>query len=487
MSSKFDYDLVVIGSGPSGQKAAIQAVKLNKRVALVDLNPHIGGICLYDGTIPSKSFREAILHLSGYRERAHYGKSYCVKDNIGMQDLIDRCFNIQRDIEQNIRSQLSRNKVEIIRGIGSISAQHHVTVTCEETARSLSTHTIVIATGSRPRRPDGFDYDDEVILDSDTLLHISKLPRSMTIVGGGVIGCEYGSMFAALGVKVTILEAQSRLLSFVEEELIDSLVYRLREQKASIITCDKVTRCLRTPDGRTVTYLESGKRVVSDIVLISAGRVPNTEALGLEKLNIKRNARGNIEVNEHFQTSVENIYAVGDIIGAPALASTSMEQGRRAACHAFGLTDRGDSLPIPSGIFAIPEIAMVGKTTTQLSAEKIPYEFGVSRFSEVDRGKIIGDNGGVLKILFHRNTLQILGVHIIGENATELIHIGQTVMSLQGTIDYLCQAVFNYPTLSQAYKTAALDGMNKIISTQDIPDEIPLINGDLEALTSTIN
>lgn len=478
MNADKQYDMVVIGSGPGGQKAAIQAAKLRKKVAIVDINKFVGGVCLHDGTIPSKSFREAIVHLSGYKERRHYGKAYRVKHNVSMEDLTKRCDGIVSECEQTTRAQFLRNHIDIIQGFGSIEDCNTVRVVNGNKEAVLKTDFIVIATGTRPWHPPGFEFDHRVILDSDSILHMKKLPRSLSVVGGGVIGCEYGSMFAALGLKVTIVEARPKILGFVDNELVDSLVYKLREQKAVIITNDKVVRCTRSPDGRAVTYLESGKRIVTDALLVSAGRVGNITGLNLEELGIEHDNRGRIQVNSHFQTSVPNVYALGDVIGSPALASTSMEQGRRAAAHAFDLREQGLELPIPYGIYTIPEISMVGKTESELSAAKIPYEMGIGRFSEVERGKIIGDDSGLLKILFHRSTLQVLGVHVIGESASELIHVGQTVMSFQGGVDYLAQAVFNYPTLGQSYKVAALDGMNKVIATEGLPDEVPEFSGD---------
>lgn len=477
--SQYAYDLVVIGSGPSGQKAAIQARKLGKRTIVVDANRQIGGNCLHDGTIPSKSFREAIMHLSGWRERSHYGQAYTVKQNIEFSDLTDRTTGIETEIEQTIRSQLLRNKVEILHGMASLIDAHTVQVTAGDTARMLSTDKIIIAVGTRPWRPNTFQFDNGIILDSNDILRMEQIPKTLTVVGGGVIGCEYGSMFAALGVKVTIVEQRNSILGFLDSELIDSLVYNLRQQKACIITGDKVIHCCASPDGRAVTYLESGRRVVSDQLLVSAGRVGNIEGLGLEPLGIETDARGNIRVNKCFQTTCDNVYAVGDVIGSPALASTGMEQGRRAACHAFGLHDNAMNIPLPFGIYAIPEIASVGATEAELRATKTPYEYGIARFSELERGRIIGDNVGLLKLLFHRSSLQLLGVHIIGEAATELIHVGQTVIGFQGGIDYFVNAVFNYPTLAQAYKTAALDGWNKILATEGLPDEIPLIDAEL--------
>ena len=478
MESIYDFDLVVIGSGPGGQKAAIQGLKLGKRVAIVDAAELVGGNCLHDGTIPSKSFREAIAYLSGWRQRRHYGRAYKVKQNISMADLTNRTDAIEREIEQTIRSQLIRNNCTIITGFATIVDARHVKITDKTSEHTVSTEFIVIATGTRPRRPEGFDFDERVILDSDGILRMERIPKHLTVVGGGVIGCEYGSMFAALGTKVTILEQRDRVLSFVDKEITDTLAYILRREKATIITNDKVVRCSKAPDGRAVTFLESGKRVVGDTLLVSAGRVPNVERLGASEVGIELTNRNNIVVNDHYQTAVENIYAVGDVIGAPGLAATAMEQGRIAVAHAFGLGIQKEDIPLPFGIFTIPEIAWVGKAEQELSEEKVPYEYGVARFVEQERGHISGHEYGILKILFDRSTLKVLGVHIIGEGATELIHVGQTVMGLKGGIDYLVNAVFNYPTLAQCYKTAALDGMNKVVAGADLPDEVPDLDFD---------
>jgi NAD(P) transhydrogenase len=479
MTINNEFDLIVIGSGPGGQKAAIQALKLGKRVAVVELNPALGGNCLHDGTIPSKSFREAIMHLSGYKERSHYGQAYRVKHNIQMKDLTDRTDGIEKDIEQTIRSQLLRNKSELIVGFASFIDCNTIKVKHQSTERILNGEKIIIATGTRPWRPDSFEFDGEVILDSNDILRMKKIPSSLTVVGGGVIGCEYGSMFSALGVKVSIVEQRDCILSFLDQELIESITFQLRQQKTGIIVGDKVIKCCRSHDGRAVTNLESGRRIVSEVLLVSAGRVGNVEGLNLDAVGLDAYSRGLLKVNEFYQTSCPNIYAVGDVVGAPALASTSMEQGRRAACHAFGLSDHAFDIPLPYGIYSIPEIAMVGATENELKANKVPYEYGIARFSELERGKIIGDNLGVLKILFHRSTLRLLGVHIIGEGATELVHIGQTVMGFQGGIDYFVNAVFNYPTLSQVYKTAALDGWNKMVASEGLPEEAPGIDMEL--------
>ncbi|MDD2943723.1 MAG: Si-specific NAD(P)(+) transhydrogenase [bacterium] len=473
MERKYQYDMIVIGSGPAGQRAAIQALKLGKTVAVIERYPQVGGVSLHQGTIPSKSFREAIMHLSGYRERSHYGSAYRVKYDIEMDDLTERTHGIKKEIEQTFRSQLHRNNAHLLHGYASFLEPNTVKVRNGATEQVISGEYIVIATGTRPWRPDSFNFDHEVILDSDDVLNMTTLPKSICVVGGGVIGTEYGSMFSALGVKVTIVEQRPTILSFVDQELVDCLVYNLRMQKTQIIGGEKVVACAKSPDGRAVTYLDSGKRIVSEKLLISAGRVGNVEGLKLETIGVEADNRGKITVNENYQTSIPNIYAVGDIIGFPSLASTSMEQGRRAACHAFRISNSTFTSLLPYGIYSIPEIGMVGETEQQLSLAKVPYETGIARFSEVERGRIIGENIGILKLLFHRCTHQLLGVHAIGEGATELVHIGQTVMGFGGGIDYLVDAVFNYPTLAQAYKTAALDGMNKVIATDGLPDEVP--------------
>lgn len=468
---EFEYDLVSIGSGPGGQKAAIQAAKLGKRAAVIDLNPHVGGVCLHDGTIPSKSFREAIVHLSGLRVRTHYGKAYRVKQNISMADLTKWTDGIVEEVEQTLRFQLLRNGVDILCGHGSFIDPHTIRMEYKGQQQILKAHHVVLATGTAPRHPEGFAIDNEVVLDSNGILRLEKLPQSLSVIGGGVIGCEYASMFAALGMHVTLVEARPQLLGFVDHEIADEFSHFLSHQRVTVILNETVTRCSRSADGRAITYLKGGKRIVSDVLLVSAGRNGNVEKLNLGASGgIVPNERGHIPVNEHCQTVVPHIYAVGDVIGYPSLASTSIEQGRRAACHAFKLPYQGGNIPSPAGVYSIPEIAMVGKTEAELREAKTPYETGIGRFADVERGKIIGDTVGMLKLLFNRRTRKLLGVHIIGESASELIHLGQCVLANEGTIDYFADAVLNYPTLSLAYKVAALDGVNKLHSSATIDD-----------------
>ncbi len=480
MNKGFEYDLLIIGSGPGGQKAAVQAAKLGKKVGVIDLNPAVGGVCLHDGTIPSKSFRAAILHLTGYRVRERFGKAYRVKQNILMEDLLAWSSGIIEEIEQTLRAQMQRNNVELICGFGSFINEHHIQVQHRNKKETFSAKKIIIATGTSPRRPEGFDFDNEVILDSNGILYMENLPQTLTIVGGGVIGCEYGSMFATLGCKVTIVEARPNILGFVDKEIAETLAFHMREQRVTIRTNETVTMCKRSSDGRAVTFLESGKQLVSDCLLVSAGRTGNIDNLGLENVGIEPDSRMSIPVNKHYQTCVPHIYAVGDIIGPPALASTAMEQGRLASLHAFNVDEEVPNQPVPYGIFTIPEIAAVGKTEEQLSEECVPYEYGISRFEEIERGKILGVSKGELKILFHRETRKILGVHILGEGAIELIHIGQSVMAMDGTLHNLVHMIFNYPTLAQAYKVAALDGMNKLIAVEGLASD-PKLQADIKA------
>ena len=471
MSPQYEFDLIVIGSGPAGQKAAIQAAKLGKAVALVDSNPLVGGVCLHDGTIPSKSFREAILHLSGARLRTHFGEAFRIKHNIEMADLTRWAAAIVTNIEQTTRAHLQRNKVRIICGIASLKNEHEVLVRQKNMQQTISADFIILATGTKPYRPEGFEFDNDVILDSSGILHLAKLPRTLAVVGAGIIGCEYASMFATVGVEVTLIEARPWILNQVDNDMREALSHYLHQQRATILLNEKVIKCKRAADGRAVTYLDSGKRIVTDVLLVSAGRVGNIAELNLKGVGVEHAEDGIIKINQSYQTSVPNIYAVGDVAGPPGLASVAIEQGRCAACHAFGLEDPWPNLPQPYGIYSIPEIAMVGKTEVQLTQAKVRYETGIARFGDLERGKIIGDSEGLLKVIFSPDSMEILGVHIVGEGATEIIHIGQALMSQKGTLNMLVHMVFNYPTLSYGYKVAALDGFNKVIETRGAVDE----------------
>ncbi len=456
------YDLIVIGAGPAGQKAAIQAAKLRKRVALIDRQESVGGTCVHSGTIPSKSFREAVVYLSGYRQRTLYGSGYRVKSEIAMEDLIFRADFVRENEINTIRDQLARNRIDLFRGSARFLDAHALEIQSEDGKLVKSADFFLIATGAEPHRPPGIQFNGESIFDSDDLLRMKTIPRSMAVIGGGVIGLEYASMFSALGTAVTVVDGRDKLLEFIDREIIDCLLYRLRSMGVAFKLGEQVVTCQARKDGQVTTKLESGKVLVSEIVLFSAGRVSATSDLGLENLKIKVGPRGKLLVNENFQTEQKHIYGAGDVIGFPALASTSAEQGRVAICHAFKIeTEKVDRL-LPYGIYSIPEIATIGRHEQELTQAKIPYEVGVAGYNEVTKGFLVGDESGMLKILFHRETLEILGVHIIGENATELIHIAQAVMAFGGTLKYFVNNVFNYPTLSTCYKVAALNGYNKI-------------------------
>lgn len=463
-SHPYDYDLLVIGSGPAGQRAAVQAAKLKKRVAIIDKREVVGGICVNIGTIPSKSFKEAVLFLSGYRQRLMYGAGYRVKSQITMDDLTYRCNRIMKMEIDVIQAQLGRNHVQLLPGQAKFLDEHTLEITSLNAERTVKTaEKIVVAVGAKPVRPSNVGFNGRTIFDSDDILNMTELPRDLLIVGGGVIGTEYGSMFSALGVHVTIVDARKRLLGFVDEEIIESLQYQLRSNGVTLRLGEEVDSCSERDDGKVVTKLKSGKVIISDVTLFSAGRVSATDDLNLPSVGIEIDERQRIKVNENYQTVQPHIYAVGDVIGFPALASTSSAQGRLAAAHAFGLdTEPSVQVPLPYGIYAIPEISYCGFNDEELTKQGIPYETGYARYREIARGQLLGDEHGILKLLFHRETQQVLGVHIIGENATELVHIGQAVIALKGGLQYLVDAVFNYPTLAECYKVAALDGFNKL-------------------------
>lgn len=458
-----EYDLVVIGSGPGGQKAAIAAAKLGKRVAIVEKGHMLGGVCVNTGTIPSKTLREAVLYLTGMNQRELYGASYRVKADITPADLLARTQHvIGREIEV-VRSQLQRNRIELITGVGRFVDAHTIVVEDESRGERITVGAahVVIATGTAPARPADIAFDDYRVLDSDGILNLEFIPSSMVVVGAGVIGIEYASMFAALGTKVTVVEKRESMLDFCDREIIESLQFHLRDLAVTFRFGEAVTAVDVGPSG-TVTTLASGKRIPSETVMYSAGRQGLTTALDLENAGLQADARGRIFVDEHFRTEVDNIYAVGDVIGFPALAATSMDQGRLAAYHAFGESSAKLTEVQPIGIYSIPEVSYVGATEVELTKKSIPYEVGVSRYRELARGQIAGDSYGMLKLLVSTETRSILGVHIFGSGATDLVHIGQAVMGCGGTVDYLVDAVFNYPTLSEAYKVAALDVTNKI-------------------------
>ena len=456
------YDLVVIGSGPAGQKAAIAASKMGKKVAVVERSMSVGGACLHHGTIPSKTLREAVSYLSGVRQRELYGAAYRVKDQITIEDL---SFRTQRVIEREVnvvRDQLLRNYVDIIGGTGCFVDAHKILVTTEKSSRVLETKKTILAVGTKPSRPSGIEFDECKIVDSDGLLKLAEIPRSMTFVGGGIIGVEYATIFRTIGVRVTVIDGRQRPLDFIDDEIEDNLYFYMRDEGITLRFGETVCAVRHTEDGRVQVFMESGKQLESDGLMFAAGREGASKDLNLEAIGLETDKRDRIQVDEFYRTSVEDVYAVGDIIGFPSLASTSMEQGRIAAMHAMANEATAMAKRLPYGIYTIPEIAMVGPTEEELTKKEVPYETGIARFRELSRVQISGGSVGLLKILFNREDRKLIAVHILGEQATELVHIGQVLIDHGATIDYLRDTVFNYPTLSAAYKVAALDGFNKL-------------------------
>jgi NAD(P) transhydrogenase len=456
------YDLLVLGSGPSGQKAAIAGAKLGHRVALVERRNMIGGVCIQTGTIPSKTLRESVLYLTGLSQQEFYGQGYRLKDDITFEDLTARTTHVVGREVDVIRSQLSRNRVTLMQGSARFTGPNEVVVEDDGNESHVTADKAIIAVGTRPARPASVEFDGRTIVDSDQVLGLGRIPATMIVVGGGVIGIEYASMFAALGTKVTVVERRDRMLEFCDLEIVEALKYHLRDLAVTFRFRESVARVERHEEG-ALTFLESGKRIRSDVVLYSAGRQGVTVGLGLDKAGLVADDRGRIAVDDHYRTTVEHIYAVGDVIGFPALAATSMEQGRRAAYHACGEAVQGRMGRLqPIGIYTIPEISYVGRTEDELTEASVPFEVGVARYRELARGAILGDSYGMLKLLVHAEDHSLLGVHVFGTGATELVHIGQTLMGCGGTVDYLVDAVFNYPTLAESYKVAALDAMNKM-------------------------
>ena len=457
-----EFDLFVIGTGPAGQKAAIQASKLGRSVGICDRRAVLGGVCVNTGTIPSKTFREAVLYLTGLRQRKLYGSSHTVKEDITMEDLVYRCQHVIERESHVIRQQIRRNDVVLVGGTASFVDPHTLQVDGPDGIKEIKASHILVATGTEPAVPGDVEVDGRTVLTADEILKMESIPDTITVVGAGVIGVEYASMFAALDTEVTIIDKRHRPLEFVDSEIVDNLMYQMRNMDCTFRMGEEVSAIRIGGPGHAEASLKSGKKVVSEVIFYSIGRIGATASLNLEAAGLEADGRGRLEVNSNCQTAQPHIYAAGDVIGFPALASTSMEQGRMAACHAFGI--KAESLPdlFPYGIYSIPEISMVGKTEQELTQAAVPYEVGVARFREIARGVMLGDDSGLLKLLFHRETRKILGVHIIGTGATELIHIGQAVFGLGGSIDYFVDTVFNYPTFAECYKVAGLDGFNKV-------------------------
>ncbi len=457
------YDLVVIGSGPAGRRAAIQAAKLGKSVLIVEKGRRVGGVSVHTGTIPSKTLRETVLNLSGWRERGFYGQNYKVKANISAGDLKQRLFaTLDHEVEV-LEHQFARNGVDTVWGKAKFLSQHKIEVISDNGEQQyFSFDKAIITVGTIPFRPDDVPFDDTHILDSDDILNIEHLPKSIVVIGAGVIGIEYATIFSALDIRVSVVEPRESMLDFSDQEIIAEFLHDLRDRGIQMRLGAKAAKIARSDTG-CITTLEDGRVLHSDVVLFAAGRLGATHDLNLAACNLEPDHRGRLTVNrECFQTEVPNIYAAGDVIGFPSLASTSMEQGRIACCHAFGTPIANVPEHFPYGIYSVPEISMIGMTEEEVKKKSIPYECGVARFRETSRGHILGISNGIMKMLFSLEDRRLLGVHILGEGATELIHIGQAVLNLGGTVDYFVNNIFNYPTLAEAYKIAALDAWNRM-------------------------
>jgi len=457
------FDLIVVGSGPAGQRAAIQAAKFGKRAALIEKLEVVGGTAINTGTIPSKTIREAVLHLSGYQYQSIYGVNYRVKEQITMADLSFRALNVIKTEIDVIRAQLARNGIEVVTGVASFADPNHIHVASLRGQSDYEAEFVVIGTGTKPAESKLVPFNDKTIINSDQILKMPEIPKTMLVVGGGVIGVEYACMFATLGVRVTLIEKRPRLLEFADTEIVEALSYHLRDRRVTLRLNEEVESVEETPEHVVVANLKSKKKVSGEALLYAVGRQGNVDELNLAAAGLEADERGRIPVDEDYRTKQPHIFAVGDVIGFPSLGSVSMEQGRIAASNAFGIPIHSNRANYPYGIYTIPEISFIGKTEEQLTNEGVPYEVGMAYFREIARGQIMGDTTGRLKLLFDPASKALLGVHIIGDGASELLHIGQAVFALKGTVEYFVDTVFNYPTLAECYKAAAFNGLNKLV------------------------
>ncbi|MFS2174934.1 Si-specific NAD(P)(+) transhydrogenase [Rhizobium pisi] len=458
------YDLVVVGSGPAGRRGAIQAAKLGKKVLVIEQGKRVGGVSVHTGTIPSKTLRETALNLSGWRERGFYGRSYRVKEEISADDLRRRLLITLNHEVEVLEHQFARNRVQHIRGKASfIDASTLQVIKDDGETTQVTAASVLLAVGTKPFRPDYMPFDGKTVLDSDELLDIQDLPRSMVVIGAGVIGIEYATIFSALDTAVTVIDPKATMLDFIDKEIIEDFTYQLRDRNMKLLLGQKADKVETLDNGKVELTLDSGRRLTTDMVLFAAGRMGATDALNLSAIGLEADSRGRLKVNpETFQTSVANVYAAGDVVGFPSLASTSMEQGRIAARVAVGAVAKEPPKYFPYGIYAVPEISTCGLTEEEMKERGIPYECGIARFRETSRGHIMGLDTGLLKLIFSLKTRRLLGVHIVGEGATELVHIGQAVLNLKGTVEYFVENTFNYPTLAEAYKIAGLDAWNRM-------------------------
>jgi NAD(P) transhydrogenase len=461
-TTHYDYDVIVLGCGPAGQKAAIKCAKSGLRTAIVDKRQVVGGQCLHIGTIPSKTLREAIIYLSGYHERKLYGTDYRVKKDITVEDLLYRCNAIIRREIEVIHNQLTRNGVAVYSGDAAFIGPHEVVVHESVGSFPLTAENFVIATGSESRDLDGLPFDGLHIMNTDDILSLSFLPKRMMIVGAGVVGLEYASMFALLGIEILLVNRFGSVLPFVDRDLVGQLSDFMRSHGVEFLHNEEIGEVDVTPERQVKGTLKSGREFEVDILLYAGPRFGATSGLGLEHVGLSVNDRGQLKVNEKYQTEIEHIYAAGDVIGFPSLASTAIDQGRKAANQILKLDDIPFYENFPYGIYTFPEISMVGKSEEELKKEGRAFEVGEGRYRDTARGQIIGDDVGLVKLLFDPNDRTLLGAHIIGTDATSLVHIGQAVLIYHGQIDYFIDTVFNYPTLAEAYKIAALNGLNKL-------------------------
>jgi NAD(P) transhydrogenase len=481
------FDLIVIGAGPGGEKGAAQAAYFGKKVCIVERAPKPGGAAVNTGTVPSKTLRETALYFSGLRQRGLYGVDLRVKHDITISDFMHRERAVVESTWALIDENLKRHHVTIVQGVARITGPTTVHVTrYGQPDRTLTGEAILIATGSHPQQPTGVEVDGSIIVDSDSLLTLQKIPGRMVVIGGGVIGCEYACIFAALGVKVTIVNSKSRLLAHLDAEVGEALRTQMTARLGISVHLDVEPTEIAVEGQHARVTLSDGSELHSDVVLFSAGRVGNTDGLGLQELGVKCNQRGYIQVDAHYRTAVPSIYAAGDVIGFPALASTAMEQARVAVCHAFDLKYKQQvSSVLPYGVWTIPEIAMVGETEDGLHAKGVAYEVGRSSYRINPRGQILGDTDGFLKLLFDRDDQRVLGVSIVGEGACELIHLAAAVMSFGGSLDYFIQGVFNYPALCDAYKYAAYDGLQALARRRAKIPGLPTTGSQPVVKTST--
>jgi NAD(P) transhydrogenase len=462
MSTHYDYDLIVIGSGPAGEKGAAQAAYFGKRVALIERSAHLGGAGINTGTVPSKTLRETALYFSGLRQRGLYGIDYSLRENLTVGDFMHRKQIVIANQRRLIQENLERHQITLIRGEASLHEAHTVCVATPEGDKlALTSEIILLATGSSPFHPPEVPFDERVIFDSDSILHMSRIPRSLAVIGGGVIGSEYASIFTALGVRVTLIDGRERLLPFVDGEIAERLQQELQNLGLRFLFNDRALQ-IKVEGEQAWLQLQSGETLQCDIVLLAAGRQSNVSGLNLEEIGVKLGNRGLVLVNEKFQTSVPNIYAAGDVIGFPALASTSMEQARVAMVHAFDLRYKVRvAATLPLAVYTIPELGMAGLTEEDCLKQSLAYLTGCALYENNARGQIIGDKSGMLKLIFSPSDKKLLGVHLIGELASELVHLGAQVLAAGGTIDHFIHAVYNYPSLSEIYKYAAYDGLGK--------------------------